>query len=491
MVREGFSLRFLGPTIETFWRRLLGLPRKLVRRPGKETVVHGPGTRWRSRGWRRIVECVAVFTASLVGLTSAAQNEASHPHSKKPSNVLGLSGTCRQNGKRSSETAKLLEALDRQPSAEGFNALGALFAQKEQFPCAVESFKLALRDNPSSWETRYNLALALISLQDFRPAADELQAVIKQKPDFFAAHNALGLAFQSLGELDAAAEELQRALKINPRFVYAASNLAQIYHAQKKYTAEIHYLRQGLAQGPPEDLAYSMQLALGIAYESSGNTDAALEELRKLVAAYPQSAEAHFNLATLYARHVRFKEARPEFEACLRLDPANNAARLSLAKALTEIGDNALAVPVLQEYIRRVPGDYEGSYVLGEVYRKLGEFDKAVAQLQTAAQLAPENYEVQHKLGLALTSSKRLDEAIAHLEKARKLNPQAPEIPYELAAAYQRKGEAKRAQEALSAFEQAKQGSQAEEKASQLGAKANSLLEQGDAQGAAQAYREL
>ena len=128
--------------------------------------------------------------------------------------------------------------------------------------------------------------------------------------------------------------------------------------------------------------------------------------------------------------------------------------------------------------------------MLGEAYRRLGQLDEATAQLRVAEQLNPDNYEVQQKLGMVLMHSRRLDEAIAHLEAARKLNPQAPEIPYELAAIYQRKGEPKRAEEEMRAFAEAKRGSQAEDKAKLLGIKANTLLENGDAGGAAEAYRD-
>ena len=202
--------------------------------------------------------------------------------------------------------------------------------------------------------------MALLSRQEYKQAGEEFRTVTKQKPDFFAAHNALGLALQNLGDLEAAAQEFEEALKINPGFANAASNLAQMYHEQKKHPAEIHYLRQGLASNPPEDLVYPMRLALGIALENNGDTDAALTELRKLATAYPRSASAHYNLAALCAKHVRFHESQPEFEACLQLDPGNDAARLALAKMLAEIGDNPGSLPLLEKYIRRVPEDSEG-----------------------------------------------------------------------------------------------------------------------------------
>ena len=433
----------------------------------------------------------SVFLAALLlGFWAEAHVDPGLGQTPKTSPTQDLPSACLDTGTGSTEIASLLKNLAIHPSAEGYNALGALYAKRAQLPCAVVSFRQALRLEPSSWQTRYNLALALLSLQQYKQAAEELHAVLQLKPDFFEGRNALGTALQNLGKFDAAADEFKAALKLNPNSPYAASNLAQTYHAQRRYTAEIYYLKRSLAHAPPADLTYSMRLSLGIAYENNRNTDLAIEELKKLVLDYPQSAEAHYNLATIYAKHVRFTEARPEFEACLRLDPDNDTARLSLAKALAEIGENTSSIPLLNDYIRRVPKDFEGHFVLGEAYRRLGQLDDAVAQLRVAAQLNPDNYEVQQKLGLVLMHSNDADEAITHLEIARKLNPQAPEIPYELAAIYQKKGDPKRAQEELHAFEEAKRGSEAEDKAKLLGIKANTLLQDGDAAGAAEAYRD-
>ena len=394
---------------------------------------------------------------------------------------MSLPTACLEAGKESRDLSLVIESLQKHPSAGAYSTLGALFTQDEQLTCAIASFRQALQLEPTSWQTRYNLGLALLSRQEYKQAAEEFRTVTKQKPDFFGAHNDLGLALKNLGDLEAAAQEFEEALKIKPGFVGAASNLAQIYHEQKKYPAEIHYLRQSLASNPTEELVYPMRLALGIALENNGDTDAALAELRTLVIAYPRSVTAHYNLAALYARHKDFRESQTEFEACLRLDPENDTARLALAKTLTDIGDNAGSLPLLEEYIRRVPEDSEGHLVLGDVYRNLGEVDKAIRQLQTAADLKPNDFEVQYRLGMVLARAKYDDEAMAHLEIAGKLNPQAPEVPYQLALIYQKQGQPQKAAEEFRAFEKANQGSKAADKAARLGVKANALLEEGEA----------
>ena len=70
--------------------------------------------------------------------------------------------------------------------------LGAYFAQRNEFGCAIPAFDKSLQLDPKSWETRYNLGLALMQKGDRERASRELRLVVTQKPDLLNARNALG-----------------------------------------------------------------------------------------------------------------------------------------------------------------------------------------------------------------------------------------------------------------------------------------------------------
>src|SRR5262245_54164708 len=85
---------------------------------------------------------------------------------------------------------ELERAVGSRPSAGAYNALGAYFAQRNQFTCAIPAFESALRLEPNSVETRYNLGLALMQKGDRKQAATELRKVVLEKPDLVNARNA-------------------------------------------------------------------------------------------------------------------------------------------------------------------------------------------------------------------------------------------------------------------------------------------------------------
>jgi len=401
-----------------------------------------------------------------------------------------LPGACETAAASSSQLAPFLQEVRSHPTADTLSALGLQFAKKEQHPCAVAAFEAALALDPSSWTNHYNLGLALSHMGDEKQGAVELRVAVQQKPDYFPARHALGLALQSLGDLDGAAEQFQSALRIDPGSGAAAFGLAQIYGAQKKNSAAIYYLRQTMASNPPRSLAFQARLALAAIQDQSGHGDEAIAELRKLVAAFPDSAEAHYNLANAYSRHFRYAEARPEYEQVLHLDSGNNAARLAFSKALLEMSENSAAIPLIEEYIRKAPGDFEGYLVLGQAYRRSNDLAQAEPQLRHAIQLKPDSYDAHYALGLVLAATGRVEEATTEMERAERLNPQTPGAHYELSVLYKKKNDPVRSQTEAKAFQQARDKADNARTFDLTRLKGDDALRKGDPQDAANAYRE-
>ena len=280
--------------------------------------------------WSRVVLGSAFATLSVIqGTVAWGSPQVSQDAPEQLSPHFSLPKSCQATIEGSQELSGLLKEATIHPTFEGFNSLGLRLAQGKQYSCAISAFEAALRLDPKSRETHYNLGLALGATGEQKRAASELRLVVQEKPDYFAARDALGLALQSQGDLEAATEQFKAALRIDPHSPRAAFNLARVFHSQGKYTSEVYYLRQALASGPPKELEFSARLALGAVQDEMGHADEAVVELRKLVAAFPDSAEAHFNLGNAYGQHSRDKEATVEYEQTLRLDASFDAARIT------------------------------------------------------------------------------------------------------------------------------------------------------------------
>src|SRR5947208_7435496 len=122
---------------------------------------------------------------------------------------------------------ELEKEIATHPAAGADDALGAYFGQREQLSCAIAAFEAAARQDPNSWEARFNLALALLQKHEAARAARELRVAVRIKPDDPLGHIALGEALGELGQNDAAIGEFKFALKSDPMSVPALDGLAK------------------------------------------------------------------------------------------------------------------------------------------------------------------------------------------------------------------------------------------------------------------------
>jgi tetratricopeptide (TPR) repeat protein len=383
---------------------------------------------------------------------------------------------------------ELEQAIAQNGSARSYNALGAYFARQRQLPCAISAFEAAVRSNVISWESHYNLGLALRETGQMSEAARELRQAVAQKPALENIRIALGTVLSELGELEASADEYREALKSNPQSIDALYNLARVLGQEKNYGAAISYLRRGLTV-KPNDAA--MGLALGIALAQNGNPEEAKHLLENVASGHPEAAQVHYNLASLYAQQNLYRDAATEYAKALAIDPEDDSARLSEAKALVTLAEYEAARPLAQAYVARKPKDYDGYYLVGLIAKEEGHNAEAEANLRKAFQLNPPgNYQLHYELGVILEKAGKLDEAKAHLEEAARLDPDANGPPYHLAKILQALKDADRASGQLQSLERTFDERRKKERAEVLSLKAAQLLTQGDAHGAAEAYKE-
>jgi tetratricopeptide (TPR) repeat protein len=399
---------------------------------------------------------------------------------------------CQNLGRSNRRIGDLIASVAGNPSAEGYNALGALFAQHGKLSCAVPSFEEALRFDRSNWHARYNLALALIAQGKKSNAADHLRILIKQNPESPDVHNLLGTLLQRHGQLEAAAGEFKAALKSDPRFAVAALNLGHVLIAEKRYTAASVYLQDALKSSLPPEAKVSLESALAVSYAESGHPDLAIETLEKAIKSHPDAAEIYFNLATLYAKNgpaLGNERAITTFKQALRLDPHYDEARYSLAKLLVELGQFSDAVPYLMDYTRHKPHDAEGFRLLGSAYSGLSQASKAVGALDRAHKLKPDDSSIRYELGVALAKAGEVDEAIAQLKASERSNPGFAGVHYQLGLLLRRRGDNAGSKREMQAFQTLKNQESEATAAGNYNNRGNQLLQEGKIPEAAKAYR--
>jgi tetratricopeptide (TPR) repeat protein len=443
-------------------------------------------------GVSRTAECSLLSILCAVIFFCFTRETPAQAHDSGAGKAQLLPASCQNMGKSDQRVGKLLAEVARHATADGYNALGAAYAEANRLNCAVPAFENALRLDEQDWRARYNLALTLIQKGEAKKAADHLRILIQQKPDSPQAHNVMGSLLKQQGDLSGAEQEFKTALKYDPAFAPATLSLGQALIDQKRYTAAKVYLQDALkASTAPETQAQLLTL-LAVAYAQNGENDQAIGTLEGLIRDHPGDAEAHFNLATVYARQgpaLGYQKAIANFKDAVRLDPKYDAARYSLAKVLVQVGQFSDAVSYLEEYTRHQAKDAEGFHLLGSAYAGLDQIPKAVEALERARQLKPGDFLIRYDLGSALAKTGNTKQAIEQLLAAEKLNPAFADTHYQLAQQLRKQGETAGSKQEIQLFQKLKNQVTEETEAGNLNNEGNRLLQEGKAQEAADAYR--
>jgi tetratricopeptide (TPR) repeat protein len=428
----------------------------------------------------------------LLSLAAAFANLAPCSAQTRPTPPNSLPKQCLAPKNGSEQISMLLETVRDHPTAGAYNTLGALFAAAGEVNCAVPAFQISLRLDAKNWEAHYNLALALLSSRDPARAATELRAAIREKPDSATSHFALGTLLYNQKKLAPAASEFDAVMMIDPNFPSAAISLAQVLVAQGNSSAAVALLQKALAQPPAPGQVVPITVALGLAYSQAGQPAKAIETLEQLVAAHPDSAEAHLGLGVLEAeaQPPGLEAATIEFRQTLRLDPKRDEARLALGRALILQQQYSEAIPPLREYIERAPLDYQGYYTAGLAYKGLRQWEPSIELLERAARLNSSSYEVHYELGSALAEAGETDHAIRELRAAEKIRPSAPEVHHQLAQLLAKSGQTALAQKEHSESVALASHGDLHSEAGKFNTQANQFLAAGNARAAAGAYRE-
>ena len=201
--------------------------------------------------------------------------------------------------------------------------------------------------------------------------------------------NARGFALFQQGESEQAVISLEKAIEIDPKHWKAHNNMALASVDMGEFEiAEAHY-RESLAI-EPQPAIYN---DLGFVLERQGLPFEAVDMYRKSLELDPESAAAHFNLASTLARSGEFAEAEQHFRAVLEKDPGSQA--------------------------------YTG---LGIVLWQQGRQDEGMANMRAAIEADPENATAHDQLGKMLLQKGKLEEARKELAQAKALNPSLGDV---------------------------------------------------------------
>ena len=304
-------------------------------------------------------------------------------------------------------------------AAAVFAAATFLLAPQPAAAQAASHTKVRVPDVDPALQQLLTQAQEAMDKKDFPAAIKSYSDYLAQKPDDAGIHFQLGYAYTAARDPENAAKEYRRATELDPKMLPAFVNLG-LALLDKQPAEAIAPLRQAVALAPD---ASRPKVLLGVAFEKSGDTAAALEQLRAGRDLDSSNIDIQLELARALLQAQRYDEAETEFRAALALRPDSGMAHYGLAECLLQQKKNEEATAELATYLQSSPKDAVARIKRASILTDLGKNDEALAELDRATTNRPESPETLKLRSLIDFRLKNYDASLAALQKLESAAP--------------------------------------------------------------------
>jgi tetratricopeptide (TPR) repeat protein len=176
-------------------------------------------------------------------------------------------------------------------------------------------------------------------------------------------------------------------------------------------------LRGGFVPSAAAELEAAKQLLAG------GQTEAAIERLRRALELDPRHPEAARELAVAWHALGDADQAEHFARLAIEHDPGSAELRLHLGNVLRGAGRHEEALDCCREAVRLDPALARAHNNLGNAYRDLGRTEEAIAALREAIRIDPGLWEAHYNLAIALREAGERAAAAEHIGAALERRP--------------------------------------------------------------------
>ncbi len=333
----------------------------------------------------------------------SAYRQAVELDPSEPSHKRGLGQTLLAEEKYP-EALKVYEKLsDLMPDdADVYLRIAQIYRELHQLDKAEQNLVKARQYSPGSLEVMYNEAMLYQAQGRYEDAIRVLSNAVTdikgQSPAVPSRHRSLAILYQQLGQLYRDTQNYQAAIYTFQELGHlgeeedrrARMMIMDTYRAAKDLPKALQTGKEALAKYPADPaIRTSHALLLG----ENGQTDDAVKILRAQLHSDAGDRETYLNIAQVYERGRRYKEAE----------------------------EAARAAEVLPGQARENEMVW---FLLGAIYERQKFFDKAEEQFKKALAVNPKNAPVLNYYGYMLGDlGIRLDEAEALVQQALKEDP--------------------------------------------------------------------
>jgi len=317
-----------------------------------------------------------------------------------------------------------LTAINQIPDAdhtwETLQLKGTILKFSGSFSEAIPVFESGLTLQPKDPALMTDLAESLTQTGQITEAESLLKEVLQKAPEYGDAHFQLGVLYFETAQFEAALPCFSAAAARMPKDASALTLKARTLLALNDMPQAEVCFQEALQLNPKDPEAHYFLSGL---YFETGEVMKAIASLEMVLTLIPDHKAAIHTLGLTYFNLSRFQDALPFFKKERDQNPNDTEIQLQIALCLTETGDPASALRMLETLLQNIPNDISLLCAKGMAQVKAKAYKDAIETLKHAAKTDPSNATPFSYLGILFMDMTHYDDAIKAYTKAISLDP--------------------------------------------------------------------
>jgi len=314
------------------------------------------------------------------------------------------------------EATKLIDKLeaDGRLNASQEYKLGVLLTTKQMYPEAADRFRVLVRLQPQSWQSKFDLAIALVNENRLHEAIATLQPLVAERADDARPFTLLGALYEATGELPKALDAYAAAVRDDPESPDRYLDYTRLLMDLDRYGEAARIVARGMKDTPD---TYALHLRMGSIDLTQGQYAEARESFEKAIAEHPEITLGYIALAQGYMRDGKDQEAATVLASARKKLPPNAMLEYLYGLVLSHLSQPREAVAALQRSIALDSKIAESHYELGKLYLGQGDVQPARKEFEQVLTLAPQHANAHYQLS-------RIYSRLGEMKKSREMAAQ-------------------------------------------------------------------
>lgn len=174
-------------------------------------------------------------------------------------------------------------------------------------------------------------------------AIEKLVGSLVLDPNNAEAYNMLAVCYDEKGQYKIAQNEYKKALRVDPDNTRFLNNLGYSYYLTANYGEAVKWFGKGLQVAPDDKRLHNN---IGLAYGRKGEFERARYHFTQAVGEFG----AHLNLGYVFSQHGKYDQAIQAYEAALQTQPSSLPALSNLAQLYERTGRLREAASLNEQY---------------------------------------------------------------------------------------------------------------------------------------------